>query len=233
MQWPEKDLIIQATDMAFTLLRDAGFRDPPFNPYSVAARNGILVHESELDDGKTHEIAGQFPTAVVLNSRNPPTRRCFWLAYSIVQSLLPFTDQPQARDADKHKAWMSGATELLMPKDWFREIGEVVQWNLFELRASFALCSHEAISRRITGLTQALVTIYDNGEPSRRFGSPDCRFPEHPQRLELKLYAQAARSGPGWYQAESDSELCQAYFIRPGRDGWQRIILILRPLPNP
>src|SRR5262249_12921211 len=125
----------QATDLAFSLLREAGFENPPFNPYSVAARRAIRVVEVDtLGESAARLVPGE-PALIELNAGHPPTRRCFWLAYNVLRALRPL---PAESDETRHRAWMAGATELMMPADWFREIGELTDWDLYQLRHDFA-----------------------------------------------------------------------------------------------
>jgi hypothetical protein len=219
----------QARDLAFTLLREAGFEAPPINPYSVAARRGLHVVElDDLGEAAARLVPGPLPR-IELNGRNPPTRRCFWLAYNVLRHVLPLDGV--ADEARRHRAWMAGATELMMPSDWFREIGELTDWDLYQLRHDFAFSSHEAVARRITALTRASACVFDNGELTRRYASADAGAETGASAQELKAYAEAARHGPGSYELAGDGALCRAYHLRPHRSRWQRIVVLSFPRP--
>lgn len=220
----------RATDLAFTLLREAGFESPPFNPYSVAARRAIRVTEVDTLGETAARLVPGDPPLIELNAQNPPTRRCFWLAYNVLRALLPLEDVAEDR---RHKAWMAGATELMMPADWFREIGELTDWDLYQLRHDFAFSSHEAVARRITALTRAVATVYDNDVQTRRFFSPGLEGLAEPCAIELRAYAEAAKQGPGSYEMEGDGVFCRSYSIRPHRSRWKRIIVLYFPWPRP
>lgn len=226
----DTSLETQATDLAFTLLRETGFESPPFNPYSVAARRAIRVTEVDTLGETAARLVPGTPPLIELNAQNPPPRRCFWLAYNVLRTVLPLEDAPEDQ---RHKAWMAGATELMMPADWFREIGELTDWDLYQMRHDFAFSSHEAVARRITALKQAVGSVYDNGQQTRRFWSPGLEAHAEPASIELRAFAEAAKHGPGSYEIEGDGVFCRSYFIRPHRSRWQRIIVMYFPWPRP
>jgi len=117
---------------------------------------------------------------ILLPEDLPPERARFILAHEIVevQAALAVPPLPIVRDEADRAEWLFqvGASDLLMPREWFETEGTASAWDLAELRERFEV-SWEAAARRVTVCTAAACTILDNGLVTTRLAGPEIRVP--------------------------------------------------------
>ena len=57
------------------------------------------------------------------------------------------------------------AGSLLLPWDWFQADGEMLDWDLLELKQVYASASHELIARRMLQMSPSvIVSLFDQGK---------------------------------------------------------------------
>jgi Zn-dependent peptidase ImmA (M78 family) len=117
---------------------------------------------------------------IIVNKLDSPERQNFTIAHEYCEIQLENkTDLPLD---EQHQLANIMAGELLLPDDEFKPA--VNRYDLHELKKIFPSVSYEVIARRLVQFKPLVVTIFDNGLVTSRFGSPLIRFPQSATQLE-------------------------------------------------
>jgi len=210
----------------------AHFDGPPVDVVALAERLGIAVEPTVAATRWTLRSSGP---VVSLPSDLPPERARFTLAHEIVeiQCALASPPLPIVRDEASRAEWLIqvGASDLLMPREWFEREGSASDWDLAYLRECFDV-SWEAAARRVTVCTPATCTILDNQQVTARLGSPDLRFPRSldPSEREAVNEVYAAWPSPTPQHREGPHFRCTAWPALPERNRIRRVCLLTYPV---
>jgi len=181
----KKSVLEEIRDLAADLVEQGGFEQPPICPYSLAARNGILVREEYLVNsrsGYAQRVDSLNAWLVTLPSSEPPAERHFQLAQKIIELLLPSKEGRRIPE----EVYQEGASELLMPSAMFNEISVRYNYDLGVLKQKFGHVTYEAIGRRVLSQITAILTIVDNAQLTLRLGSAGLIFPKWPTPQEME-----------------------------------------------
>jgi hypothetical protein len=204
---------------------------PPVDVAALAAALGIAVEETVTAARWALRSSGP---VISLPADLPPERARFILAHEIVevQCALAVPPLPIVRDeANRAESlFQAGASDLLMPREWFEADGTASGWDLAYLRERFAV-SWEAAARRVTVCTAAACTILDNGAISTRLGSPEMRVPRQLDPLEREAVdaVHAAWPSPTPHEREGATFRCVAWPALPERNHIRRVCLLTYP----
>jgi hypothetical protein len=224
------DLFERIRDLAEGLAI-AHFDGPPVDVAALAERLGIAIERTAATPRWV--IRGKGPV-ILLTQDLPPERARFILAHEIVevQCALASPPLPIARDEASRAEWLfqTGASDLLMPCEWFEREGTACGWDLAHLRERFDV-SWEAAARRVPVCTPATCTVIDNGHVTARVGSPDIRFPRRlePTEREATDAAYAAWPSPTPQRREASGFRCEAWPALPERNRIRRVCLLTYP----
>ncbi|HIE51523.1 MAG TPA: ImmA/IrrE family metallo-endopeptidase [Armatimonadetes bacterium] len=180
----KKDPVQAVRAFALDLVRQADFEEPPICPYSIAARNGLLVREEYLVNSNTAyamRVETLSSWLVTLHSGNLPEERCWQLARKIIEILFPRKEGERLAE----QVITAGAAELLLPTDWFDPLCRHYKYDLLVLKQKFGNVSYELLGRRVLLLTPAVLTVVENAQLTLRLGSEGLHFPPWPTTQEL------------------------------------------------
>jgi hypothetical protein len=159
-----------------------------------------------------------------------PPRRNWRFCHELAHILLGHTEvdvinEENEREADKL------AAELLIPKDEFRRA--MRETGVDGLKERFPYASWEVIARRWASERPAVLTIYDNGRLTGRYGPGELKFPPRPSAAEVELIRKCytekkhlAESTGGGVGLDM-----HALFVDDGR-GVERVLLLTEPVSD-
>ena len=207
------------------------FDGPPVDPFALAERLGIVLAPSE-GPGRWSQ-RGKAPTIYVPEDV-PRERLRFTVAHEVLELEAARLSPPLPLDrglADRLE-WVVqvGASELLMPRQWFAEAGEDAGWDLEELKELFEV-SWEAAARRVPVCTRAVATVVDNGKVAVRTGSPDMSYPTGMGPEERQLVEDVYEEWPELEvrHGEGTGFRCSAWAALPERNDIRRVCLLTLP----
>jgi hypothetical protein len=199
--------------IARELLDASGLDDPPVSPLWLARHLGLVP----IPSSRT-AIAGP---VLLFDDRLPERRRRIRVAHELGHALLR---RAGLDDRDERAAWHVGAA-LVVPGVRLRRDLSRHAWDLRPLVDRYDV-SWEVLARRLTSAVSSVVSVWDNGELTRRWSSP-----------WLQTCALRRRGTPGW-EAELAGEcralerdvtpenLVAAYHV-PSDEGWGvRVVVV-------
>ena len=216
----------EVVEYATWLWKRAGILRPPVCPYAIAANMGYTVHEVAPSGGHVARARNVAPPGlpeewiieVDPNAYYP--RRNFQLAHELIE--IGFSDRVgETRKAES--LFDTGASELLMPSEMFRDAIRDVGIDLDALRSLFSTASAEAVALRLLAEVTAVITIVDNGVLRRRVGS--VRHPKAPLPFEMSAIRTALESWNVAHAREANAQVA-AYPVNPVRNGYRRVIAV-------
>jgi hypothetical protein len=192
---PEEQVRAALEGVARDVLAESEIYGPPVDAFLLAERLGMIVARDGVGDTRARFVriggsgeGGQ--TAILLADDPRPERRHWAVAHEVGESQAyrvfselgvdPHEAPPAAREAVANR--LAGC--LLLPRDWFAVDGNLVDWDLFELKSLYSSASHELIVRRMLEMPRpVIVTLVDQGKPqwrksNRHFRSPPMTPPE-------------------------------------------------------
>lgn len=196
--------------MALGLLRAVGDPDPPMDAFGLAGLCEVRVEFANIQGAK---LRGD---VITVSSRARPTRQHGLVAHEMGHWALQWAGEP---DTEVAASYVGAA--LMLPRRPFLADMRATQWDVRELRAKHVNCSAELIARRIATLTDACVSIWDNGRLKSRVSSP--WLPEPARRIsafERELAARVLDSG----QTERAANLAWGFAVFEG--DWRRVITV-------
>lgn len=126
-----------------------------------------------------------------------------------------------AKEQDSEQGASYVGAALMLPRRPFLADMRATQWDVRELRAKHHNCSAELIARRIVALTDACVSIWDNGKLSARVASPWLPAPvRRISTFERELAARVLESG----ETERAGNLAWGFAVFD--DDWKRVITV-------
>jgi len=181
----KKDVSQRMREFARDLVTQAGFEEPPICPYSIAARNGVLVQEEYLVNSRSAYAVRQESLnawLITLHSSDSPEGRCWQLARKLLEVLFP------RREGEIVPEWVyeAGASDLLLPTDLFNHLCAHSNHDLLVLRQRFGNVAMETIARRILGMTPAVLTVVDHGRLTLREASEGLFYSKQPTIQEME-----------------------------------------------
>jgi len=224
------DLSDRIRELAERLALDH-FDGPPVDPTALAERLGLVIEESVT---APHWVLRSSGPVISLPADLPPDRARFILAHEVVEVQCALAVPPLeiARDeADRaERMFQAGASDLLMPREWFEAEGTASGWDLAHLRERFEV-SWEAAARRVPACTPAACCIVDNGVVTTRLGSPQLSLPRRWDPLEREAVgaAYAAWPSPTPHEREGPHFRCVAWPALPERNRIRRVCLLTYP----
>jgi hypothetical protein len=181
----KKDVSQRIREFARDLVQQAGFEEPPVCPYSIAARNGVLVREEYLVNSRTAYAVRQESLnawLITLHSSDSPEGRGWQLAVKLMEVLFPRRDD----EIIPERVYEVGASELLLPTDLFNSLCSLYNYDLLVLRQRFGNVSMETLGRRILGMTPAVLTVVDQGRLTLREASEGLFYSKRPTTQEME-----------------------------------------------
>jgi Zn-dependent peptidase ImmA (M78 family) len=211
---PEEQVRAVVEGVAQEVLADAEVFSPPVDMSHLAERLGIIVARDGVSDTRARFVrmggtsAGGQAT-IYLADEPRPERRQWAVAHEIGESqayrvfqalgLSPADAPPGAREAVANR--LAGC--LLLPREWFIADGNVLEWDLIDLKARYATASHEMIARRMLEMPPpVIVTLFDQRKrqwrkSNRHFRTPPMMPPEIDAWKVAHEQATAARCEQG------------------------------------
>jgi hypothetical protein len=176
------------------LVRDGHFSHPPICPYSLAARNGILVREEFLVESREpYAVAAPPPNRwlLTLHSGDPYPLRCWKLALAMLKLLT--SSRRRAHYTLTH--WERAALLLLMPTRFFDPLAAFHRFDLPTLHQHFPNVPPERLGERVLLLTPAILTVIEQGQVARRIATEGLRFTPQPTDQEWEALWAALDKG--------------------------------------
>ncbi len=192
----------------------------------LAAEHGVTVAEAiSIEEVKLAGVTGH-DRLIHLDPNQFEPRLNFSFCHELAHILLEHTSAAEItsdmeRDADEL------ASELLLPMHEFKPAARSL--DMKELKESFPHASWEAIGRRLLGLTDIVLTIWDDGKLTRRLGSPGYNFPPRPTRIETALAEELFRGDGDIPHLSKSADPMQigAWFVDEG-SGIKRVVMLTR-----
>ncbi len=210
----------------------AHFARPPVDVTALAEALGIAIEPTVT---APHWVLRGNGPVISLPEDLPPERARFILAHEIVevQAALVTPPLPIVRDEADRAEWLFqvGASDLLMPREWFESEGTASGWDLAYLRERFDV-SWEAAARRVTVCTPAACAILDNGLVTTRLAGAEIRVPRQLDPVEQGAVeaAYAAWPSPTPQEREGPHFRCVAWSALPERNRIRRVCLLTFPM---
>jgi predicted transcriptional regulator len=208
------------------------FEGPPVDPFLLAERMGVEVVRGGAV--ARWRVEGEGRSVVHLPRELASDRARFTLAHELVEIAGAKASPPLQVSRDQapraEQLFQLGASDLLMPRRWFAEVGEETDWDLAELRDRFQV-SWEAAARRVPVCVPAICTVVDNGRTTARAGSEGLSYP---RRLAAEEREAIAAAYEGWPAAEPARRrgagfTCVAWPALPERNAIRRVCLLTYP----
>jgi len=227
--------------VAGELLAEAEWRRPPVDALAVARRLRLVVASDHSMDVRARFVrlhsSGAYGGAgrgTILLADDPRRERRQWaVAHEIGESAahrvfaqlgVALVDiPPQARERVANHL----ANCLLLPRDWLRDDGEAVAWDLLELKRIYSTASHELIARRMLEMTPpVIITLFDQGALQWRRTNLD-RRPSPMTPAETNVWRAAFESNrPTEYDAHELPDGIEQIRCWPVHEpGWRREIM--------
>ncbi len=183
-------------------LWEAGIESPPIDAIEAARRLGCVVAAKRDAPGRAQRvrlpdcdtIAGEL---ILLAPEDRPERRQWSVAHELgeLTAQRVFSriglDPVDLPVGFREQAANRFANSLLLPRRWFLPDARECEWDLRELKQSYATASYELIARRVLQLHDApiVVTVVDNGAQTWRRGNRWRPPPPCPAELETWQHA--------------------------------------------
>ncbi len=177
--WPYEDWVEALESTAEGLLWEAGVEEPPVDAFLVATRLGLLVTEDYALPARAEFVrlagggatfGGPSQPTIVLGAEDRLERRQFAVAHELGEFAAArvfdrLGADPREMQLGTREQIANGlAGRLLLPKAWFTRWGSWCDWDLLELKTTFATASHELIARRMLEASpKVVVTLFDHG----------------------------------------------------------------------
>lgn len=228
IDWQGAKFVAALEERVARLLHDAEIDRPPIDAIRVARRMGIgvIVDASQQPRGRQARVGGRASIFIRPDERR---ERLQWaVAHELGEALAHevFRDAgfevDEVDPASREQGANLAASRLLLPTAWFFEDAERLSGDLFALKKRYETASHELIAFRTLDLpVPAVVTVFDQGQQSRRRGNGPSRVPPL-DRLEQECWLAVHRFRQP-REALVDGRRVQGWPIH--EPGWQREIL--------
>ena len=193
------------------LLAVCGIDCPPVHPKKIADKLGLVYGERELPGRRGQSFRRRGRQHVEVRRKDRPERKHFALAHEIMElQLKKVLDDPR----ECHRRANLGASFLLMPTEWFRDECLRTGFDLAELKKVFSTASWEAVALRTLNVSEAIITILDDGRVTKRKSSYPYYIPRKLSDEEKKVVEQVLRTG----KTEGDVQTASSRFQTKRQD---------------
>ncbi len=213
------DIVTLVEGEARALLERLRVTTPPVDAFALAKSLNLDIYiDSNLNTRGYSRKRWDIHT-IMVGSKNPgkSERKHFTIAHEIGEVLL--ADKVGLNFLEDASNLM--AVSLLLPRDWFQNDAEALQFDLLALKRRYSTASHEVIAYRMLDIKPLVITIFDNGRLYRRkssYPAPVERI--HPLETEC-LNAVSDRAERVLLEDDKASVTGWPVF----RDNWRRVIL--------
>lgn len=216
-EWREIAKMVE--DEAWALLERLNVKGPPVDAFVLAEKLNLSVHIDPNLGTRGYSRRRWGIETIAVGSKNPEKseRKHFTIAHEIGEVLLAGrVEQSFIEDASNLMA-----VSLLLPRKWFKEDAESLEFDLPTLKRRYFTVSHEVISYRMLDVKPLIITIFDNGKLYKRKSSYPRRVAQiHP--LEMACIKAVSDS---MEQVKLQDDEVSVVGWPVFRDDWKRIIL--------
>jgi hypothetical protein len=217
------------------LLLNGRVASPPVDALRLAATLGIQVAWDNQQGGRARTVRLRGDPSILLHADPRPERVQWAVAHEIGEAhacaffgalgLDPRTAPAATREIVANQL----AGRLLAPTPWLAEHGGACDWDLAQVKATFATASHELLARRMLdpGVHDAplVISIFDHGRLTFRRGSHmlggrTCPLSDQERQCQKRVHATGNAACDRW-----DHQRLRGWPIH--EPGWKREILRL------